>query len=893
MNIRLHSMTLLILLVAVCWPHQAFGAYRCLNKNATLYRSALYARPSKYELRLNDNECMASVVLGDWCHWEPVDTGHGVTTCQKGLNIRWRRRQCNCPPPKPLYSHKTWCMPPWNTSSVATLLNATLTRLEALKPAVWNDAKLWRLNRPFSRPGSLTNSLLACMRMDDSDCFFHTGAMYTGTVHHVRSGKPCLHWSSFQTELVSMGLTKSKLRLFLATNPRNYCRNPLSELEHTMFANSRLKPWCFVNKISYEMRMLWDYCEIKRCGSSHYHGIVVFDPNRFNHIRFRGMTKSTTHSPTNTINPDPSGDMNAEACFETCRFRCEKFALMNLRRHTPTRNLRACQCFNESEIPDPAADFKGRYIDNLPVMFDHRVYLYYNIYFKYHQSDGPFRYLKWEPCLLFDTMFRCPLVNIDGAPELFTTVFEIALPKNCYEANRMIHWEQLDTMTIFGAMGNFRQVASINQVTSKVLMSSRNSHSRFLNTLCTHQTTAFTYCPPFEAESLLDPNSYFNNVVDEDFQWIIFDIGSHKHISLLKLFINRMDLSAMRFLEVFVRGAPLPHWLVETDFRSSDGEKGRRTEYFRRATMAEKMLWWHCEDLKFHHGVSYIYSECCPHQRTRWVMIRMKVNSDLLEMKYMMGFDWLKFPEISRILVTNLQVFETSLDMMNCLTMHHPPMGPENADYWEDLYSFDGSGQPQEPPVFTQTHPQFTLPLTTHDSVHPDERFLQEDWDVEACGDWEIMKDTTIVGVPSKLKLTISEEHPRGQSCYEWKEALGPIKDSSCKRAVYFRVDNDTGEVIHYPDFGRSYGLAVDMQNCQFVCAVSRECKAFEFSQNSFCRLHFISYSLNTMYAYESGTVYGRKSDTMTTSNPFTWNNPYHPYYRMLQDLLEETGFFR
>uniref|UniRef100_A0A1I8JQP3 Apple domain-containing protein n=1 Tax=Macrostomum lignano TaxID=282301 RepID=A0A1I8JQP3_9PLAT len=301
---------------------------------------------------------------------------------------------------------------------------------------------------------------------------------------------------------------------------------------------------------------------------------------------------------------------------------------------------------------------------------------------------------------------------------------------------------------------------------------------------------------------------------------------------------------------------------------------------------------------------SYIYSECSPHQRTRWVMIRMKVNSDLLEMKYMMGFDWLKFPEISRILVTNLEVFETPLDMMNCLTMHHPPMGPENADYWEDLYSFDGSGQPQEPPVFTQTHPQFTLPLNTHDSVHRTSASCRRrTWTLEACGDWEIMKDTTIVGVPSKLKLTISQEHPRGQKAATSGKkvrdgvtppcrALGPIKDSSCKRAVYFRVDNDTGEVIHYPDFGRSYGLAVDMQNCQFVCAVSRECKAFEFSQNSFCRLHFISYSLNTMYAYESGTVYGRKSDTMTTSNPFTWNNPYHPYYRMLQDLLEETGFF-
>uniref|UniRef100_A0A1I8FMN9 HSF_DOMAIN domain-containing protein n=1 Tax=Macrostomum lignano TaxID=282301 RepID=A0A1I8FMN9_9PLAT len=334
--------------------------------------------------------------------------------------------------------------------------------------------------------------------------------------------------------------------------------------------------------------------------------------------------------------------------------------------HTPTRNLRACQCFNESEIPDPAADFKGRYIDNLP-------------------ASG---------------------VNKPG------------------------HQQSADVQQEFALQVSQHAVHSSNY--------------------------RFYVLPPFEAESLLDPNSYFNNVVDEDFQWIIFDIGSHKHISLLKLFINRMDLSAMRFLEVFVRGAPLPHWLVETDFRSSDGEKGRRTEYFRRATMAEKMLWWHCEDLKFHHGVSYIYSECCPHQRTRWVMIRMKVNSDLLEMKYMMGFDWLKFPEISRILVTNLQ------------------------------------GQPQEPPVFTQTHPQFTLPLTTHDSVHPDERFLQEDWDVEACGDWEIMKDTTIVGVPSKLKLTISEEHREGKAATSGKKP-GPIKDSSCKRAVYFRVDNDTG----------------------------------------------------------------------------------------------------
>uniref|UniRef100_A0A1I8JNF8 IRS-type PTB domain-containing protein n=1 Tax=Macrostomum lignano TaxID=282301 RepID=A0A1I8JNF8_9PLAT len=254
-------------------------------------------------------------------------------------------------------------------------------------------------------------------------------------------------------------------------------------------------------------------------------------------------------------------------------------------------------------------------------------------------------------------------------------------------------------------------------------------------------------------------------------------------IDTCPLFINRMDLSAMRFLEVFVRGAPLPHWLVvETDFRSSDGEKGRRTNTSGGPPWPKNALV-HCEDLKFHHGMCVVHLfRVLSHQRTRWVMIRMKVNSDLLEMKYMMGFDWLKFPEISRILVTtNLQVFETSLDMMNCLTMP-PSHGPRERDYWEDLYSFDGSGQPQEPPVFTQTHPQFTLPLTTHDSVHPDERFLQEDWDVEACGDWEIMKDTT--------------------------------NNSSCKRAVYFRVDNDTGEVIHYPCFGRSYGLAVDMQNC-------------------------------------------------------------------------------
>uniref|UniRef100_A0A1I8FDJ6 NOT2_3_5 domain-containing protein n=1 Tax=Macrostomum lignano TaxID=282301 RepID=A0A1I8FDJ6_9PLAT len=306
--------------------------------------------------------------------------------------------------------------------------------------------------------------------------------------------------------------------------------------------------------------------------------------------------------------------------------------------HTSTRNLRACQCFNESEIPDPAADFKGRYIENLPVMFDHRVYLYYNIYFKYHQSDGPFRYLKWEPCLLFDTMFRCPLAS---------------------GVNKPGHQQSADVQQEFALQVSQHAVHSSNY--------------------------RFYVLPPFEAESLLDPNSYFNNVVDEDFQWIIFDIGSHKHISLLKLFINRMDLSAMRFLEVFVRGAPLPHWLVvETDFRSSDGEKGRRTEYFRRATMAEKMLWWRCEDLKFHHGV----------------------------------------------------------------------------------------GQPQEPPVFTQTHPQFTLPLTTHDSVHPDERFLQEDWDVEACGDWgdhEGHHHTQSHSTREKAKLLRVEKKVRdGVTRFRW-----------------------------------------------------------------------------------------------------------------------------
>uniref|UniRef100_A0A1I8JS60 F5/8 type C domain-containing protein n=1 Tax=Macrostomum lignano TaxID=282301 RepID=A0A1I8JS60_9PLAT len=534
---------------------------------------------------------------------------------------------------------------------------------------------------------------------------------------------------------------------------------------------------------------------------------------------------------------------------------------MNLRRHTHHSQPADLSVLQRVGDSGPSRGLQGPLQSTtLPVMFDHRVYLYYNNILQVSSIGWPFRYLKWEPCLLFDTMFRCPLVNIDGAPELFTTVFEIALPKNCYESQQndplgtARHHDNLWRDGKLSASGvnkpGHQQSADVQQEFALLV----SQHA-----LCTHQTTAFTHCPPFEAESLLDPNSYFNNVVDEDFQWIIFDIGSHKHISLLKLFINRMDLSAMRFLEVFVRGAPLPHWLVETDFRS--GSK-------RREGTANRIL------QEGHHGRkkcsgalrgSQISSR--PHQRTRWVMIRMKVNSDLLEMKYMMGFDWLKFPEISRILVTNLEVFETPLDMMNCLTMHHPPMGPENADYWEDLYSFDGSGQPQEPPVFTQTHPQFTLPLNTHDSVHPDERFLQEDWDVEACGDWEIMKDTTIVGVPSKLKLTISQEHPRGQSCYEWKEALGPIKDSSCKRAVYFRVDNDTGEVIHYPDFGRSYGLAVDMQNWPLQ-------------------------SEHDVRAYESGTVYGRKSDTMTTSNPFTWNNPYHPYYRMLQDLLEETGFF-
>uniref|UniRef100_A0A1I8FDA4 ULP_PROTEASE domain-containing protein n=1 Tax=Macrostomum lignano TaxID=282301 RepID=A0A1I8FDA4_9PLAT len=301
-----------------------------------------------------------------------------------------------------------------------------------------------------------------------------------------------------------------------------------------MFANSRLKPWCFVNKISYEMRMLWDYCEISNAGAALRHYLT-----RHRHTR------------------------------------------------TPTRNLRACQCFNESEIPDPAADFQGRYIDQLA--------------------------------------------------------------GNASGVNKPGHQQSADVQQEFAL------------------------------------------------------------------QWIIFDIGSHKHISLLKLFINRMDLSAMRFLEVFVRGAPLPHWLVETDFRSSDGRKGRRTEYFRRATMAEKMLWWHCEDLK-------ISSRCGP--------------------------------------------------------------------------AAGGAG------VHADAPPQFTLPLTTHDSVHPDERFLQEDWDagsLRRLGDHE---GHHIVGVPSKLKLTISEEHPRGQSCYE----PGPNQRLELQACGVLQSGNDT-LVLR---------LAVDMQNCQF-----------------------------------------------------------------------------
>uniref|UniRef100_A0A1I8F3V0 Apple domain-containing protein n=1 Tax=Macrostomum lignano TaxID=282301 RepID=A0A1I8F3V0_9PLAT len=256
-------------------------------------------------------------------------------------------------------------------------------------------------------------------------------------------------------------------------------------------------------------------------------------------------------------------------------------------------------------------------------------------------------------------------------------------------------------------------------------------------------------------------------------------------------------------LPVFVRGAPLPHWLVETDFRSSNGEKGRRNRILQEG----------------HHG-----------RKNALVALRGSQISS------------------RRILVTNLEVFETPLDMMNCLTMHHPPMGPENADYWEDLYSFDGSGQPQEPPVFTQTHPQFTLPLTAR-LCAPDERFLQEDWDVEACGDWRDHEGHHHSGSTKQAQASPSLRSIREGKAATSERSPGPNQRLELQACGDFRVDNDTGEVIHYPDFGRSYGLAVDMQNCQFVCAVSRECKAFEFSQNSFCRLHFISYSLNTMYA--------------------------------------------
>uniref|UniRef100_A0A1I8FM82 Tub domain-containing protein n=1 Tax=Macrostomum lignano TaxID=282301 RepID=A0A1I8FM82_9PLAT len=129
-------------------------------------------------------------------------------------------------------------------------------------------------------------------------------------------------------------------------------------------------------------------------------------------------------------------------------------------------------------------------------------------------------------------------------------------------------------------------------------------------------------------------------------------------------------------------------------------------------------------------------------------------------------------------------------------------------------------GQPQGRRVHADA-PQFTLPLTTHDSVHPDERFCRRTGTWKPARDWEIMKDTTIPWAKSKTRAASV------RCTSEWTTTL----------------------VLR---------LAVDMQKLPVVCAVSRECKAFEFSQNSFCRLHFISYSLNTMYAYESGTVYGR-----------------------------------
>uniref|UniRef100_A0A1I8JLX9 Bromo domain-containing protein n=1 Tax=Macrostomum lignano TaxID=282301 RepID=A0A1I8JLX9_9PLAT len=373
---------------------------------------------------------------------------------------------------------------PWNTSLVATrFLNATLTRLEALKPAPsGNDAKLWRLNRPFqsARAGSLTNSLLACMR--------------------IRGG--------------------------------------------------------FVNKISYEMRMLWDYCEIKRCGSSHYHGIVA-------------------HS---ALPPQ----------------------VMNLRRHTPTRNLRDLSVpFNESEIPDQPGGLQGRYIDNLP----------------YHQSDGPFRYLKWRavPFVRHHVSLPCS-VNIDGAPELFYRHrLRDRIAKNCYEANRNDPLERalLDTMTI-----------------------------------------------------------------------------------------------------------SLARW--ET-FGPAAGAAG---------VHAERIP-------QIHSWPQHAHELCAP---------------------------------------------------------------------------------------------------------GPDERFLQEDWDVEACGDWEIMKDNHHSGYQAKLKAQPSLRSIReGKLLRPWAQSKTRAASVRCTS----EWTTDTGEVIHYPTFvaGRQARgrLAVDMQELPSLSASVPGMQSFEFSQNSFCRLHFIS----------------------------------------------------
>ncbi|XP_068611330.1 hepatocyte growth factor-like [Brachionichthys hirsutus] len=86
--------------------------------------------------------------------------------------------------------------------------------------------------------------------MQKLECYENSGDTYRGTLSITRSRIPCAEWSHHINSGDSHS-TESHVGL-----EKNYCRNP---------DRDKHGPWCYTNPNN---RLIWDYCKLKRCGST-------------------------------------------------------------------------------------------------------------------------------------------------------------------------------------------------------------------------------------------------------------------------------------------------------------------------------------------------------------------------------------------------------------------------------------------------------------------------------------------------------------------------------------------------------------------------------------------------------------------------------------------------